>query len=52
MPLSPLEHLLHMLDEADYLAAHIPEVGREQFKRDETLKRAVSSFSLPPAIRH
>jgi uncharacterized protein with HEPN domain len=40
MPLSPLEHLRHILDEADYLAAHIPGVGREQFKRDETLKRA------------
>ena len=40
MPLSPLEHLRHILDEADYLAAHIPGVNREQFKRDETLKRA------------
>jgi hypothetical protein len=28
------------MDEADYLVAHIPGVGREQFKRDETLKRA------------
>jgi uncharacterized protein with HEPN domain len=40
MPLSPLEHLRHILDEAYYLAAHIPGVSREQFKRDETLKRA------------
>ena len=40
MPLSPLDHLRHILDEADYLAAHIPGVSREQFKRDETLKRA------------
>jgi len=28
------------MDEADYLVAHIPGLDREQFKRDETLKRA------------
>jgi uncharacterized protein with HEPN domain len=28
------------LDEADYLAAHITGLDREQFTRDETLKRA------------
>ena len=40
MPLSPLEHLRHILDEADYLAAHITGMSREQFTRDETMKRA------------
>ncbi len=40
MPLSPLEHLRHILDEAGYLAAHLQGVGREQFTRDETLKLA------------
>lgn len=46
MPLLPLEHLRHILDEADYLSMHIRGVAREQFNRDETLKRAfVRDFS-------
>lgn len=40
MPLSPLKHLRHIVDEADHLAVHIQGVGREQFKHDETLKRS------------
>ena len=34
MPLSPLEHLRHILDEADYLAAHITGLDREQFRAE------------------
>ncbi len=46
MPLLPLEHLRHILDEADYLSMHIRGVDREQFNCDETLKRAfVRDFS-------
>ncbi len=41
MSLSALEYLLHILDEADYLADLIPRLTREQFFRDETAKRAV-----------
>jgi uncharacterized protein with HEPN domain len=40
MPLLPLEHLRHILDEADYLSMHARGVAQEQFNRDETLKRA------------
>ena len=37
---SPLDYLRHVLDEADYLARHVPQLTREQFLQDETAKRA------------
>ncbi|MBI3779840.1 MAG: DUF86 domain-containing protein [candidate division NC10 bacterium] len=40
MPLSPLEYLRHILDEADYLTAKAQRLSREQFMGDETVKRA------------
>ena len=40
MPLSPLEYLRHMLDEIEYLLAERKDLNKEQFLRDETLKRA------------
>lgn len=40
MPLSAREYLLHILDEADYLALHTRGVTRERFLADETLRRA------------
>ena len=40
MPLSPLEYLRHILDEADYLTAEAEGLNREQFMQDETMKRA------------
>ena len=40
MPLSPLEYLRHLLDEAEYLAGQTQRLGREQFMQDETAKRA------------
>ncbi len=40
MPLSPLEYLRHMLDEAEYLMDEKQGLSKEQFLRDATLKRA------------
>jgi uncharacterized protein with HEPN domain len=40
MPLSPLEYLRHMLDEAEYLLSESQRVSKDQFLQDETLKRA------------
>jgi uncharacterized protein with HEPN domain len=39
---SPLEHLRHVLDEADCLAGMTARLTREQFLQDETAKRAVA----------
>lgn len=40
MPLSPLEYLRHILDEAEYLAGQVNRLNREQFLQHETAKRA------------
>jgi uncharacterized protein with HEPN domain len=40
MSRSQLEYLRHILDEAEYLVAHSQRMSREQFMRDETVKRA------------
>ncbi|MEW6359615.1 MAG: DUF86 domain-containing protein [Planctomycetota bacterium] len=40
MPLSPLEYLRHILDETEYLIDEKRKLGKEQFLRDATLKRA------------
>jgi uncharacterized protein with HEPN domain len=40
MPLSPLEFLRHILDEADYLLAEKDRTDKDRFLRDATLKRA------------
>ena len=39
---SPLDHLQHVLDEADYLAGMAARLTREQFLQDETAKRAIA----------
>ncbi len=39
---SPLEHLQHVLDEADYLAEITARLTQEQFLQDETAKRAIA----------
>ncbi|UCC88339.1 MAG: DUF86 domain-containing protein [Anaerolineales bacterium] len=60
MSRSQLEYLRHILDEAEYLAAHSQGMSREQFMRDETLKRAFvrsieiigeASKQVPEALR-
>jgi uncharacterized protein with HEPN domain len=40
MSLSPLEYLRHILDETEYLISEKQNTNKEQFERDETLKRA------------
>jgi len=40
MPLSPLEYLRHIQDEAEYLAARMKGMSKEKFMQDETVKRA------------
>jgi uncharacterized protein with HEPN domain len=40
MPLSPLEYLRHIRDEADYLLSTKEGLSKEQFRRDATLMRA------------
>jgi uncharacterized protein with HEPN domain len=40
MPLSPLDILRHMLDETVYLTGASREVSKDDFLRDETVKRA------------
>lgn len=40
MSRSPLEYLRHMLDEARYLAEQTAVLSQEQFRNDETRKRA------------
>jgi uncharacterized protein with HEPN domain len=40
MPLSPLEYLRHILDEAEYLTDESHHLSKEQFLQDPTLKRA------------
>lgn len=60
MSRSQLEYLRHILDEAEYLVAHSQGISREQFMRDETLKRAFvrsieiigeASKQVPEALR-
>lgn len=40
MPLSPLEYLRHILDEADYLLSQTEQLDKNSFLQSETLKRA------------
>ena len=40
MSLSGLEYLWHILEEADYLVEHSRGLSREEFLKDETLRRA------------
>jgi uncharacterized protein with HEPN domain len=40
MPLSPLEYLRHILDEAEYLLSHTRDTSKARFLEDATLKRA------------
>ena len=40
MPLSPLEYLRHILDEINYLVTKSKGLKKEDFMRDETLRRA------------
>jgi uncharacterized protein with HEPN domain len=40
MSRSPLEYLHHIRDEAEYLVTRAEGVNREQFLRDETMRRA------------
>ena len=40
MSRSRLEYIRHILDEAEYLVVHSRGMSREQFMRDETVKRA------------
>ncbi|MDI6773907.1 MAG: DUF86 domain-containing protein [Verrucomicrobiota bacterium] len=36
----PLDHLRHILAEAEYLGGQVKRLSREQFLKDETAKRA------------
>jgi uncharacterized protein with HEPN domain len=40
MPLSPLEYLRHIRDEAEYLLSAREGLGKDQFRQDPTLLRA------------
>lgn len=40
MPLFPLEYLRHILDEINYLVTQSKGLKKENFMRDETLRRA------------
>jgi uncharacterized protein with HEPN domain len=40
MSLSTFEHLHHMLDETSYLIRHAGGLKKDEFKNDETLRRA------------
>ena len=40
MPLSPLEYLRHIKDEADYLVEQAEQIDKSAFVHSETLKRA------------
>jgi uncharacterized protein with HEPN domain len=40
LPLSPLEYLRHILDEADYLLSQTEQLDKNSFLQSETLKRA------------
>jgi len=40
MPPSSLEYLYHILDETEYLISVAKDLSKEDFLRDETLKRA------------
>jgi len=40
MPLSSVEYLRHILDETGYLTVESRNLDKEQFLRNETLKRA------------
>ncbi len=60
MSLSPLEYLRHILLESEYLAAQTGVLGREQFMKDETAKRAFvrsieiigeATKKVPPELR-
>ena len=47
MPLSAVEYLRHIIDEADYLMEHSSSLNKEAFLGDETIKRAfVRSLSV------
>ena len=41
MSLPRLEYLRHILEEVDYLVEHSRDLTREEFLRDETLRRAI-----------
>jgi uncharacterized protein with HEPN domain len=60
MPLSPLEYLRHIQDEAEYLAARTKGLSKENFMQDETVKRAFvrsieivgeAAKKVPPDLR-
>lgn len=40
MPLSPLEYLLHILDETKYIISAKEGLSKDQFFEDATVKRA------------
>jgi uncharacterized protein with HEPN domain len=40
MSLSPLEYIRHILDETAYLSSQAGRLSKEEFSRNETLKRA------------
>jgi len=40
MPLSPLDYLRHIIDEAEYLTTQARHLSKQQFSQDETTKRA------------
>jgi uncharacterized protein with HEPN domain len=41
MSLSVVEHLHHILDETTYLQGRVKGLTKDEFKKDETLRRAV-----------
>jgi uncharacterized protein with HEPN domain len=60
MPLSPLEYLRHIRDEAEYLLSRREGLTSEQFQCDATLKRAFvksievigeASKKVPPELK-
>lgn len=61
MPLTPLEYLRHILDEADYLISEKEGLNKEEFLQDATLKRAFvrsieiigeASKKVPPELKN
>jgi uncharacterized protein with HEPN domain len=40
MPISPLEYLKHILDEIKYLLYRSPGLTKDEYLKDETLKKA------------
>lgn len=60
MPLSPLEYLRHILDEAKYLEDRVSGLAEDAFLQDETIKRAFvrsleiigeAAKKVPPELR-